>query len=173
MKVHTLLIAALFLFGIVIGYWTGTPDNQDLMDKHYNMIHENNALLEKVHNRLNQLETETTRQVVAGNCQTYAGLLSSIRETISESIRDLSVRSVEATLPASQHADPTERQLELYDAMKARIYAYATSGQPLMEAMSSDPEFQQLTNEQKKQLAMDVVSRLNRGEITMDQIQGR
>lgn len=173
MKTSTLLITASLLFGIVIGYWSGNPTQKNLSDKRYNMINENNALLEKVHNRLNHIETESTKSIAAGNCQTYAGLLSSIRETISESIRGSSAGSIAATAVASDRPDPTKKQLKLYDAMEQRIYTYATSGQPLVQAMSSDPEFQQLTNEQKKQLAMEVVGRFNRGEITMDQIQGR
>jgi hypothetical protein len=173
MKTYTLLIAVSFMFGIVMGYWSGDPTQKDLTDKHYNMIHENNALLEKVHNRLNHLEMESTKMVAAGNCQTYAGLLSSIRETISESIGDSSAGPIAATAVAGHRADPTEEQHKLYNAMEQRIYAYATSGQPLLDAMSSDPQFDQLTIEQKKQLAMEVVDQFNRGEITMDQIQGR
>ncbi|WP_308367389.1 MULTISPECIES: hypothetical protein [unclassified Microbulbifer] len=173
MKRYTLLVSASLLFGIAIGFWIGNPAQHNLMDKHYNMVHENNTLLEKVHNRLNQLETESIKRLAVGNCQTYAGLLSSIRETISKSILDSSPGPITAASTTVYPTGPTEEQHKLYDTMEQRIYTYATSGQPLMEAMSSDPKFDQLTTEQKKQLALEVVDRFNRGEITMDQIQGR
>jgi hypothetical protein len=139
MKTYILLIITSLLFGTVIGYLGRNLSQQNFSDKHYNMTHKNSALLEKIHNQLNHLESG----------------------------------SISATVVASDHTDPTEKQLDLYKDMQQRIYTYAASGQPLMEAMSSDPEFQQLTNEQKKQLAIEIVGRFNRGEITMDQIQGR
>ena len=173
MKTGTLLIIMSLIVGIGIGYWGGISLMEHPANEYYTIAHDNNVLLKKMTSRIDQLETEAVTQHVAGDCQSHSGLLSSIRKTIIDSIEDLSTDSTIAVTASKESSAPSEEQVQLYDTVKKRIYTYATSGQPIMEVMSGDPDIQNLTHDQQRQLAMDIIDRFNRGEITMNQIQGR
>ncbi len=67
---------------------------------------------------------------------------------------------------------PTDEQQELYQSVERRIYFYADSGEPLLEAKAGDEDFQRLSESQKKQLETEVAQRYNRGEITLSQLRG-
>lgn len=172
MKNGILLIIVSVLAGFGAGYWGGNSSKGHPANEYYAIARDNSVLLKNMADRINQFETESVPRHVAGDCQSYSGLLSSIRKTITDSIKSLSTDSAIAVTAANESSAPSQEQVQLYDTVKKRIYNYATSGQPIMEAMSEDPDIQNLTHEQQRQLAMDVIERFNRGEITMSQIKG-
>lgn len=172
MKMNTLLIISALLLGIGIGYWGDSPFREYPANDYHAIARDNNALLKKTITIIDQLEKDAVTPHMAGDCRSYSELLSDIRKTINESIKNLSAGSTTATTAASRPPAPSKEQIQAYNAAKNRIYSYANSGQPIMEAMSQDPDIQNLNHEQQRQLAMEIIERFNRGEITMDQIQG-
>lgn len=172
MKTNIMLITTTFLIGVGTGYWSGAPLKKYSTNDYYAIARDNNALLEKIVNRNNAHETGELKPSVTGDCQNYSGLLSDIRKTIIESIKNLPAESATTIAAANRATEPSKKQVRTYHAVKNRIYSYANSGRPVMDAMSEDPDIQSLTHEQQRQLAMEIIGRFNRGEITMDQIQG-
>lgn len=163
------------LLGVAVGFWLDAghevPTNPAAVD----LAEQNNRLLASIDERLGQTAFRRTFSR-SGECADSAALLPSLKQAIEESVQSLAMPGGGGTAPVSPPNEtrrPTEEQVARYQSVKQRIYTYASSGEPLLEAMGKDRDFQQLSASQKKRLAREVAQRFNQGEITLTQLRGR
>lgn len=158
-----------------MGFWLDSGDDVSANGAAIALTEQNHQLLTSIDRRLGQTSFPHTFSD-SDECAEWAALLPSLKQTIKESVQSLAVgegTTATSTPLADETQPPSQEQTTMYQSVKQRIYNYASSGEPLLEAMGNDPDFQQLSASQKQRLAREVVQRFNRGEITMSQLRGR
>lgn len=175
MNSKILLSVGLLLTGIGVGFLWDTGGAKSGSDAAMALAEENNQLLVSIEERMGRASFRHTFSQ-SDECTQWSGLLPPLKQAIEESVQSAVALSGSGaghmpSVPSSR--PPTQEQAALYESVKQRIYAYASSGEPLLDAMGKDRDFQQLSTSQKKRLAREVVQRFNQGEITMTQLRGR
>ncbi len=161
------------LLGVAVGFWLDTGHDVPANGAAVALTEQNNQLLASIDKRLGQAAFHNTFSQ-GDECADWSALLPPLKQAIKESVQSLAVQGGSSAPPlADEPSQPTEEQAAMYQSVKQRIYAYASSGEPLLEAMGKDRDFQQLSASQKKRLAREVARRFNQGEITLTQLRGR
>lgn len=175
MYAKSLLSVMSLLIGLVAGFWLNAERSEPVNGSVSALAEQNNQLLHKLDETLIRFDA-LPQASITDNCADLTALLPELKQTLRDS-----VQAVAAHTFANQHnagsralpdSLPTDEQQELYQSVERRIYSYADSGEPLLEAMAGDEDFQRLSESQKKQLATEVAQRYNRGEITLSQLRG-
>lgn len=172
-KIFSSLVA--LLLGVAMGFWWDSGHEVPANASTIELAEQNNRLLASIDERLGQASFRHTFSQ-GGECADLSALLPPLKRTIKESVQSLAGEDGARAMPISETGEsnpPTEEQVAMYQSVKQGLYTYASSGEPLLEAMGNDRDFQQLSASQKKRLAREVAQRFNQGEITMSQLRGR
>ncbi len=181
MKTNLVFTFATLLTGFALGLWGATPLKGSFNAKYCDIACRSCALLEEPATYIKRLKTRlVTKPVMKAPIASSPvstrlvaikpSALSGVKATAGETVKTPEASSASAVMAASDSLAPDKEQARLYETVKKRIPAYATSDQPIMEAVSQDPEFQRLPLEQRKSLILEIVNGFNRGEFTIEQV---
>ncbi|WP_027329090.1 hypothetical protein [Marinimicrobium agarilyticum] len=174
MHSKALLPIAALCIGVASGFWLDADSERPRSHGATAVAKQNNQLLHSIEETLGRASFQQTF-ASGGDCRDVSTLLPELKATIDESIQSIAAQHPAAPGKVAQLAETTTSTTEqkaLYRSVEQRIYAYASSGEPLLQAMGNDQDFQRLSASQKKRLAREVAQRFNQGEISLAQLRG-